>query len=214
MGFHDDLARIVADPEVRRLAERRAGCRELAEDALHETYWAVARTKSPSDIRDLRAFFCTSLIREINHQRTRQAPVPTQDIEGLSDRRQVAAPHAAGPPPTSVEGQASLRMLAQVVLARLKAAPEGLTVLIPARSDDANRYRDAIIGAAITILNLLLEGYVVQADWNAVLRAAYPQWCDEPGLARDASDKRLSRARHDVQDLLRALFPPRDELAS
>ncbi len=83
LGFHDDLARIVADPEVRRLAERRAGCRELAEDALHETYWAVARTKRPGDIRDLRAFFCTSLIREINHQRTRQAPVPTQDIEGL-----------------------------------------------------------------------------------------------------------------------------------
>lgn len=214
MGFHDDLRRIVADPEVRRLAERRAGCRELAEDALHETYWAVARTGNPADIRDLGAFFRTSLIREINRQRTRPAPIPTHDIEGLSDRRQVRAPHAPGTPPASVEGQAGLRILVQAVLARLKTTPEGLAVLIPARSDDANRYRDAIIGAAITILSLLLEGYVAPADWNAALRAAYPQWCDEPGLARDASDKRLSRARRDVQDLLRALFPPRDELAS
>jgi hypothetical protein len=213
MGFHDDLARIVVDPEVRRLAERRAGCRELAEDALHETFRAVARTKSPGDIRDLRAFFRTSLIHEINHQLTRPAPIPTADIEGLSDRRQVGASLSPGPLLTSVEGQASLHILAQVVLAQLQAAPGGLAVLIPARSDDARRYRAAIIGAAITILRLLVEGYVAQADWNAVLRAAYPQWCDEPGLARDASDKRLSRARHDVQMLLRALFP-RDELAS
>jgi hypothetical protein len=213
MGFHDDLARIVADPDVRRLAGRRAGCRELAEDALHETYRAVARTRNPGDIRDLRAFFRTSLIREINHQLTRPAPIPTADIEGLSDRRQAGASSSPGRPSASVEGQASLRILAQVVQAQLEAPPDGLAVLIPARSDDARRYRAAITGAAITILRLLVEGYVAQADWNAVLRAAYPQWCDEPGLARDASDKRLSRARHDVQALLRAFFP-RDELAS
>ena len=54
---------------------------------------------------------------------------------------------------------------------------------------------------------------MTSADWNAVLKSEYPQWCDEPALARDAIDQRLSRARGDVQSLLRAIFP-RDELAS
>jgi hypothetical protein len=45
------------------------------------------------------------------------------------------------------------------------------------------------------------------ADWNAVLQAGYPQWCDEPGLPHDAIYQRLSRARADVQGLLRTILP-------
>jgi hypothetical protein len=92
-------------------------------------------------------------------------------------------------------------------------AYDGLTSLIPARSGDPGHYRSAIAWAAKTIFSLLVEGYVTAPDWNAILKAAYPQWCDEPGLAPDARDQRLSRARRDVQQLLRTVLS-RDELAS
>jgi hypothetical protein len=85
--------------------------------------------------------------------------------------------------------------------------------LVPARSSNSRRYQSAIIAAARTILRLLFEGHVTSADWNAVLKSEYPQWCDEPELAHEAIDQRLSRARRDVQLLLQAIFL-RDELAS
>ena len=208
MGFLDDLAKIVADPEVRRLAERRAGCHELAEDALHDTFRAVAQHEDPGDIRDLRAFFRTSLIREINHQLTRPAATPTEDIGGFpiaarSERLFLRVRLRLLPS----QGQASLHILAQVVLADWRPLRRASPSLVPARSDDARRYRAAIHRGGVTILSSLVEGYVAQADWNAVLRAAYPQWCDEPGLARDASDKRLSRARQTCRCCSRSLFP-------
>ena len=46
------------------------------------------------------------------------------------------------------------------------------------------RYRTAIVSAARAVFELLLDGYVTAADWNAILKTTYPQWCDEPGLAR------------------------------
>jgi len=213
MGFHDELARIARDPEIRRLAERRAASRELAEDALQETYYAVARTRSPEHIRDLRAFFCTSLIREINHQLVRPAPILTDDIGAISDRGQGRPSPFAGARPAPVESQAHLGILAEAVLKRLDGDWAQLFVLIPARSNDPRRYQVVILGTAKAVLWLLLEGYVTQADWSAILKRAYPQWCDEPGLAREAVDQRLSRARRDVQGLLRQMFS-RDDLAS
>ncbi len=82
---------------VRRLAERRARSRELAEDALQETFRAVAQTQNPGAIKDLRAFFCKSLIREISHQLARPVPVPAGDIGVLADSRQ----HLLSSPGTS-----------------------------------------------------------------------------------------------------------------
>ena len=46
---------------------------------------------------------------------------------------------------------------------------------------------------------------VASADWNTILRVEYPQWWDEPGLDRANFDKRLSRARSDVRDLLKRI---------
>jgi DNA-directed RNA polymerase specialized sigma24 family protein len=68
VGFDQDLTRVAQDPAIRRLAERRAGSRELAEDAMQETYYAVARVKNPETIRDLGAFFRASLVNQTNHQ--------------------------------------------------------------------------------------------------------------------------------------------------
>jgi len=209
MGFLEDLAKLVEDPEVRRLAERRARSRELAEDALQETFRTVAQTQNPGAIRDLRAFFCKSLIHEINHQLARPAPVPADDIGAISDRSQDRTSAA----PASVEAEAHVRLLAQAALARLERDRRSLMASVPARSADPRHYQSTIIAAAATILLLLVEGIVTAADWNAILRSGYPQWCEEPGLARDAIDQRLSRARSDVQSLLQAIFP-RDQLAS
>ena len=213
MGFPDDLAKLVEDSEIRRLAERRARSHELAEDALHDTFHAVARTQHPESIRDLRAFFCKSLIHEISHQLARLAPITIDDIGLIWDHYQDQTPPSGPSPPVSVEGEAHLRLLARAVLARLERDRDELMDTVPARSNDGRRYQATIVTAALTILLLLVEGSVTSADWNAILKAGYSQWCDEPGLAPDARHQRLSRARRDVQLLLQAIFP-RDELAS
>ncbi len=213
MGFLDDLAKLVEDAAIRRLAERRARSRELAEDALHETFRAVAQTQHPEAINDLRAFFCKSLIREINRQLTLSAPVPAGDIGAIADSRQGLTASSGTSPPACVAAEAHLRLLAEVALTRLERDRAELMAMVPARSSDPRRYRYTIIAAAGTILRLLFEGPVTPADWNAVLRSVYPQWCDEPGLAPDAMYQRLSRARGDVQLLLRAILP-RNRFAS
>jgi len=212
MEFRDDLAKLVQDAAIRRLAQRRARSRELAEDALQDTYYAVARTQHPEAIEDLRAFFCKSLIRTINRQLTLPGAIPAGDIGAIADSRQGLSSSGTSPP-ASVASEAHLHLLAEVALNRLERDRAELLAMIPGRSDDPRRYRCTIIAAAETILRLLFDGPVTMADWNAVLRSEYPQWCDEPGLAHEAMYQRLSRARGDVHVLLRAILP-RERLAS
>jgi DNA-directed RNA polymerase specialized sigma24 family protein len=215
MGFHEDLARIAIDAEMLRRAVRRAGCRELAEDAMQETVRAIAERKSPDAIENLRGFFYVSLIREIDHQLGRPAAIPAEDIGVLADRGQDRTTPATPVPPGSVHDDVYVRILAEAVLERFdrEHARALLIALVPARSGDPRSYRAAIVSAARAVFELLLDGHVTAADWNAILKANYPQWCDEPGLARAAMDQRLSRARRDVQSLLRSLLS-RDQLAS
>lgn len=49
-----------------RLARVRAGDLELAEDALQQAYYLMARIEDPSGIEDPRAYFCRVLIRVIH----------------------------------------------------------------------------------------------------------------------------------------------------
>jgi hypothetical protein len=209
MGFLDDLAALVEDPAIRRFAERRARNRELAEDALQETYRAVAQTGNPEAIEDLRKFFFKSLIRTINRQLTLATPISTDVIDAIAD----SGRNSGTPSSDSVADEAQLRILAEVAFTRLERDRSGLMAMIPARSDDPHRYRCTILATAWTVLYLLLRGPVTTADWNAALRSEYPQWCDEPGLPSDAMYQRLSRARADVQLLLRVVLP-RDRIAS
>jgi hypothetical protein len=211
MGFDREVEKVATDPQVRRLAERRAGSHELAEDALQETYWTVARVKNPESIVDLRAFFCRSLINEINRQRARSVPILVEDIGTIAELRQGRGSSPGGSPQVSVEDEVNRRILAERMLGQLDRDHDRLMVSIPARSDDHGRYRFAIVRAAREILCLLLQGPVTSADWNAVLKAEYPPLC-ESSLADDAVHQRLSRARCDVQSLLQRLVS-RDELA-
>jgi len=67
--FQQELLTIWKDPQIFRVALRHAGDADLAEDGLQETFYAVARVTDPQRIENLRAFFCTVLIRKIYHLR-------------------------------------------------------------------------------------------------------------------------------------------------
>src|ERR1700730_6723987 len=68
-SFHHELLALWRDPKIWRLAVRRAGSRDLALDALQDTFYTVARVKDPDHIENLPAFFRTALTHEIDHQR-------------------------------------------------------------------------------------------------------------------------------------------------
>src|SRR5215469_18146829 len=87
--FYAELAKIRSDPEIWGLALRRAGKHDLAQDALQETYYSVARVKDPDHIENLRAFFCRALINEINRMLGRPGPVPVEDPETVAGARHV-----------------------------------------------------------------------------------------------------------------------------
>jgi DNA-directed RNA polymerase specialized sigma24 family protein len=208
MGFYDDLAIVARDPAIMRLAERRAGSRELAQDAVQATFLAVSQVKDPERIADLHAFFRTALIREIIHQRTRSSFIPVEDIASAGEQ----GDSSPGPrPPESVEHAAEIRRLAQSVLYLLDIHREQLLAAVPGRSPDQRQYRVGILAAARAIFLLLVEGSVASADWNAVLRSSYSPWFAEAGLASCAADQRLSRGRLDVRMLLQRLVP-RDQI--
>jgi DNA-directed RNA polymerase specialized sigma24 family protein len=208
MGFYDDLATVALDAKIMRLAERRAGSRELARDAVQATYVAVSQAKDPRRILDLSAFYRTSLIREINHLRARPVPVLVEDIDST---REQGSSSSRCTSPDSVERMAEIRRLAQTVLTRLDIDRERLMVAVPARSPDQRLYRTGILAAARAIFLLLVQGNVTSADWNAVLKSSLSPWFAEAGLAPCATDQRLSRGRYDVRMLLQRLVP-RDEL--
>ncbi len=129
---------------------RRAGSRELAQDAMQETARAIAERKSPDVIENLRGFFYVSLIREIDHQLGRPAAIPAADIGALSDRSQGRTTSAAPVSPASVHDEVHVRILAEAVLERFERehARIMLMALVPARSDDPRSYRTAIVSAA------------------------------------------------------------------
>jgi DNA-directed RNA polymerase specialized sigma24 family protein len=212
LSFRDQLAEIVADPRVRRLALRRAGSRELAEDALQETFYAVARVRNPDQIESLVAFFCRALINEITHQLSYPRPMPLDDPETVRGHRQQAAapfvPSASRP----VEDEAVGRVLAETVLTRFRHAREQLRAAIPGRSCDPTRYRNVIVSVAGWILRAAADGHVSWADSNMDFQRTYPEWFGEPGCTRDTCHQRLSRARRDVRTLLMAVVS-RDELS-
>jgi hypothetical protein len=205
MSFDDDLVRLRHDPEIVRLALRRADSHEAAQDALQETYYNVARVPSES-IRDLRAFYCKALIHEIARPFTRPRDLLVEDAGTPGHTPQDSNPSAPS------DDEACAALLARTLLTRLTQRHDPLMASVPGRSPDHQRYRTAIAAAAARILRLLLVGHVAPADWNFVLKDEYPQYFDEPQLARDAKDQRLSRARHDVRDLLRKIVK-RAELA-
>ena len=92
-GFHEQLLKLYTDPGIWRFALRRAGHRDLAEDAIQETYYSVSRVKNPERIRDVRAFYCRALSHEISHQRGQEL-ASGPGLAGLPGATTVTGPGA------------------------------------------------------------------------------------------------------------------------
>ena len=207
-GFHEQLLAIYADADVRKFALRRAGHRDLAEDALQETYVSVSRIKDPERVRDLRAFFCRALANEINHQRGQQTAIPVEDPAAAAS----AAPASTwlGQLATQpVEESAIWLMLAATWLSRFRDDRRRLESRVTGRSPDPERYRQVIVAMAEQILHDV-SGRVNWADTNQALQESYPDWFKEPGGDADTGYQRLSRARRDVRLLLQSIVDQND----
>ena len=208
-SFDDELARIRQDPQIWRLALRRAGSRDLAEDALQETFYSVARVKDPGRIENLRAFFCRALINQISHLRGQLNPIPVEDPEMLEGTRQQGGRvHAVTRP---VNETAVWLQLTAAWRKRFHRERRRLMAMVPERSSDPRRYREVIVATAAKILHATVDGHMNWTDSDDALRAAYPDWFDEPGCTRDTNYQRLSRARREMRVLLMAVVS-RDEL--
>jgi DNA-directed RNA polymerase specialized sigma24 family protein len=210
--FQRELLAIREDPTVKSLARRYAGDHDLAEDALAETGYAVGQM-DPETIRDLRAYFCTVLIRKARQLRNQLGATSVADPEVAGGARQRSVTPAGTVPSRPFDEVVGTRLMSDVWCRRLAARRERLRAAVPARSTDRERYRDAIVIAAEWVLRGCLAGDDSHADFNEALRAAYPEWFAEPGCRPNTYDQRFSRARADVREVLKAIVI-KDELLS
>jgi DNA-directed RNA polymerase specialized sigma24 family protein len=209
-AFQQKLAEIREDPEVRSLARRHARDPALAEDALQEAYWAVARMKRPEMIKDLRRYFCRVLINEVKHLRGQSRAALVEDFESLVEAHQDRAGCQPIPSP-SVEDAAGTSILRRTWLERISAQQADLEAQVPGRSPRPDRYRSVIVAVAGRVFCTILSGDVSNADSDEALRAAYPDWFTEEGSTPDNHHQRFSRARADVRAVLKIVIT-RDEL--
>lgn len=210
-GFQEELLLICTAPEIWRLALRRAGCRDLAEDALQETFYSVSRVKDPGHVENLRAFFCKALIHEINHQRGQLRLIPVEDPETAAGNRQQDFP-LSNPGHSSVDGEAVWLVLAATWFMRFRRRRGELRAMVPERSNDPERYRLVVLAVAEEMLRTAMKGHVSWADGKKALQAGLPTWLDETGCEVETLYQRLSRARRDIQMLLKIIVT-REELA-
>ena len=205
-SFHAELVRILNDPKVQRLALHRAGSRDLAEDALQEAFYSVARVKDPQHIENLRAFFCKALIHVIGHLSSQLAQIRVEDPESLTGYLHQGAALFGPAAPSTVEEEAVMHILAEARYTRFHRQRGRLKAIVPERSSDPKRYQEVVVAVAEEILRTVTDGPISGADSNKALQEAYPDWFGEPGCAMGTCYQRLSRARRDVRAVLKAVF--------
>ena len=198
----DFLLRLLAvreDPQVVNFARWRAGDPDIAEDALQEAFYAIAKMKNPERISDLRPYFIRVLTHEI-YRLLRQLKGTTlvDDFAGLADARQ------------RFEAAVTRDLLTQMWRERFAAQRAHLVQAVPGRSRDQGRYRGLIVKVAEEVLMALVNGDVSHADADSVLCAAYPEWFADGGCTVDNAQQRLSRARADVNGVLRIVVSRTD----
>jgi DNA-directed RNA polymerase specialized sigma24 family protein len=202
--FQQELLAIREDPEVRRLALRRAMNPEMADDALQAVYYAVfRRVKNPPPIEDLRAYFRKTLIREIYRQvRQLRAEAP-EDVTILADMRQ-GQTGTTSPAPRPFPEEVSIRLLGRGWLRAFTARRGELAARVPRRSGDPVRYQRLIVRVAEHMLRTIL-GENADADINAVLIREYAEWFATRDSSENTRHQRLLRARNDVCALLKTI---------
>jgi hypothetical protein len=203
------LAQTCCDPGIRRLARRHAG--DLAEDALQETYYSVARACEHQAIRDIRAYFIRSLINRSRRMRQEltQAPFPIDDPDQAT--RNGAGPHPWNPAATaSAEETAIANLCAAARRASFRANWTGLRNAIPGSSPDPGRYQDIVLELAGQIAAGTGEGPMNHAEINQCLVRGYPEWFNEPCCARGTLYQRRRRARESIHTVLLKICGPDD----
>ena len=206
--FLEQLAEVRQDPKVKSLALLRAGDPELAKDALSEAYFAVAR-HGPKGIKDLRAYYCRTLINLVNDLRYQFGASLTDDVERVADSHQDRS--GSRPRPRPVDESVCIHLLAEAWLEPFTTRRGELTAQVPGRSPDPLRYRAVIVTASERVLRANVTADVCDADSNSELTAAYPEWFAAPGSAENTRHQRFCRARADVRELLSSIVS-RDDL--
>ncbi len=206
--FQERLAEIWRDPKVRSLALRRAGDQELARDALNQAYDAVAR-RGPDGIRDLRAYYCRTLINVVKNMLYEFGPSLAEDFERVAESHQDKPCWQRAP--RLVDETVCSRLLAVAWLGPFATRRGELAGHVPGRSHDPDRYRAVIVAVSERVLRASIAGDVSDADSGPELAAIYPEWFAGPGCAENTRHQRFSRARADVRDLLRTIVS-RDDL--
>lgn len=207
-SFSEELCRIISDPAVRRLARQRAGSADLAEDALQETFYSVARVRDPGSIRNLEGYVRRSLVHHIRGLRQRGA-LPIEDPCTVAERRPDSVVGPAVPRP--VDEDVVSRVRARQWRQRLLVSRQAVRARVPGRSGDPERYREAIVAAAEGILGASCAEPGTPPEFDAALAEQYPEWFAGPAVSANTRHQRLSRGRSDVRDVLRAIVS-RDEL--
>jgi DNA-directed RNA polymerase specialized sigma24 family protein len=204
------LVEIREDRRIKHFALRLAGDVEVAADALQSAYYAIARLNNLEQIENLRAYFCKVLIRAVHRERSQLGAALVEDFVYVAEVRQDAVScHPASPPQPADAACISLQARAWL---ELFAAQRGrLLAAVPVRSNDATRYRMVIYAAAEQVLRDAINAEPSEADTNDALRAAYPAYFNQPGVAVNTCHQRFRRAREDVRALLQEVVN-RDEL--
>ena len=164
----------------------------------------MARHGNPAAIRDLRAYFVTTLIRKIQHLRGQLGAALVDEVESLADACQGKT--GDNPPHRPFDETVSTSLLAQAWLGRLAAEREALAATVPGRSSDRGRYCCIIVSVAERVLRTNVTGDVCDADGNEALALAYPEWFAQEGCETGNAYQRFSRARADVSTLLQAII--------
>jgi hypothetical protein len=198
------LAAIREDPKVKNLARSRAGDFELAEDALQEAYYAVARLENPERIVDLRAYYCRVLLRNIHRLRSQLGAILIDDFGVVADTCQRKP--GGEPPPLPFDEAIGSRLLIQGFLRDLALHRAALTRTVPGRSPDPTRYREVIVTVAERVLRASIAGGLSDAEQNLAFRTLYPQWFAGDRVAISNIHQRFTRARADVCRLLQEII--------
>jgi DNA-directed RNA polymerase specialized sigma24 family protein len=202
--YLERLASIREDPKVKNLARSRAGDSALAEDALQEAYFAVARVEDPEHIEDLRAYYCRVLLRSIHQLRGQLGTGLVDDFRRVADNCQRKPGGEPAPPP--FDGTVISNLFVQDCLRYLAAHRAAVSRKVPGRSPDPGRYRDVVVAGA----KGMLLASVSDIDLNQTFRTAYPQWFAENGVPVSNIHQRFARARADACRLLRDIIKRRD----
>jgi hypothetical protein len=187
-----------------------AGNLDLAQDALNETYCAVARVRNPELIEDLRAYFCRTLRRIVNKLRYQLGATLLEDFDQAAEAHQ-DKPGCHPLPPRPVAETVTSGLLAQDWLEAFAADREALASRVPGRSPRPAYYQGVVVAVSGQVLVAIVTGDVCDADSNPALRAAYPEYFAEPDAAENTLHQRYSRARADVRSLLQSIID-RDDL--